>query len=109
MTGSPAGPEEPDFRTRRTSTTSVAFTSGPTPAGLHRPCRLREFSSEVLAVAAGLSRGTIETVLAKSDLQPGAEALLRGVRIARTGRPGVIREAWQSVNHGCHKSAEHRY
>ena len=41
---------------------------------------LRELNSEVLAVAAELSHGTIETVLAKSDLQLGAEALLRRPR-----------------------------
>ncbi len=51
---------------------------------------LREPNSEVLAVAE-LSRGTIETVLAKSDLQLGAEALLRRPRIAWTGRPGAQR------------------
>jgi hypothetical protein len=38
---------------------------------------LRELNGEVLGVAAGLSHGTIETVLAKSGLQPRAEALLR--------------------------------
>ena len=38
---------------------------------------LRQVNSEVLAVAAELSHGTIETVLAKSDLQLGMEALLR--------------------------------
>ncbi len=38
---------------------------------------LRQVNSDVLAVAAELSRGTIETVLAKSDLQLGMEALLR--------------------------------
>ncbi len=42
--------------------------------------QLRELNSEVLAVAAELSHGTIETVLAKSDLQLGAEALLRRPR-----------------------------
>ena len=41
---------------------------------------LRELNSEVLAVAAELSHGTIETVLAKSDLELGAEALLRRPR-----------------------------
>jgi hypothetical protein len=39
---------------------------------------LRDLNGEVLAVAAGLSHGTIETVLAKSDLRPGAEAPLGG-------------------------------
>ena len=39
--------------------------------------QLRQVNSDVLAVAAGLSHGTIETVLAKSDLQLGIEALLR--------------------------------
>jgi hypothetical protein len=38
---------------------------------------LRKINSEVLAAAAELSHGTIETVLARSDLQLGAEALLR--------------------------------
>ena len=42
---------------------------------------LRELNSEVLAVAAELSHGTIETVLAKSDLELGAEALLRRPRV----------------------------
>jgi hypothetical protein len=57
----------------------------------------RELNSEVLAVAAELSRGTIETVLAKSDLQLGAEALLRRPRIAGTGRPGAQR--WRRRRH----------
>ena len=39
--------------------------------------QLRQVDSDVLAVAAELSHGTIETVLAKSDLQLGMEALLR--------------------------------
>lgn len=39
--------------------------------------QLRQVNSDVLAVAAELSHGTIETVLAKSDLQLGIEALLR--------------------------------
>jgi len=52
---------------------------------------LRELNSEVLAVAAELSHGIIETVLAKSDLQLRAEALLRRPRIAWTGRPGAQR------------------
>jgi hypothetical protein len=34
----------------------------------------------VLAVAAGLAHGTIESVLAKSDLELGIEALMRGMR-----------------------------
>jgi hypothetical protein len=42
--------------------------------------QLRQVNSDVLAVAADLSQGTIETVLAKSDLQLGVEAL-------RGGRP----------------------
>jgi hypothetical protein len=41
---------------------------------------LCELNSEVPAAAAELSHGTIETVLAKSDLQRGAEALLRRPR-----------------------------
>ena len=45
--------------------------------------QLRQVNSDVLAVAAGLSHGTIETVLAKSDLQLGVEALRGGAaRIA---------------------------
>jgi hypothetical protein len=40
--------------------------------------QLREVNSDVLAVAAGLSHGTIETVLAKSGLQLGVEALREG-------------------------------
>ncbi len=38
---------------------------------------LRQVNSEVLAVADELSHGTIETVLAKSDLELGMEALLQ--------------------------------
>ena len=52
---------------------------------------LRELNSEALAVAAELSHGTIETVLAKSDLQLRAEALLRRPRIAWIVRPGPQR------------------
>ena len=33
----------------------------------------------MLAVAAELAHSTIETVLAKSDLEPGVEALMRGM------------------------------
>ena len=40
----------------------------------------RRTSSHILAAAAELSHGTIETVLAKSDLRRGAEALLRRPR-----------------------------
>jgi hypothetical protein len=39
--------------------------------------QLRQVNSDVLAAAAELARGTIETVLAKSDLELGIEALLR--------------------------------
>ena len=39
--------------------------------------QLCQVNSDVLAVAAELSHGTIETVLAKSDLQLGMVALLR--------------------------------
>ncbi len=39
--------------------------------------QLRRVNSDALAMAAKLSHGTIETVLAKSDLQLGMEALLR--------------------------------
>ena len=42
--------------------------------------QLREINSEVLAVAAELAGGTIETVLAKSDLELGIEALMRGMQ-----------------------------
>ena len=42
--------------------------------------QLRQVNSEVLAVAAELADGTIETVLAKSDLELGIEALMRGLR-----------------------------
>jgi hypothetical protein len=41
---------------------------------------LRQVNSEVLAVAAELAHGTIETALAKSDLELGIEALMRGTR-----------------------------
>ena len=40
--------------------------------------QLRQVNSDVLAVAAELSHGTIETVLAKSDLQLGMEAHCAG-------------------------------
>ena len=39
--------------------------------------QLRQVNAEVLAVADELSRGTIDTVLAKSDLELGIEALMR--------------------------------
>lgn len=39
--------------------------------------QLRQVKGGVLAVTAGLSHGAVETVLAKSDLQLGMEALLR--------------------------------
>jgi hypothetical protein len=39
--------------------------------------QLRQVNSDVLAVSAGLSHGTIETVLAKTDLELGMGALLR--------------------------------
>ena len=42
--------------------------------------QLRQVNNEVLAVAAELASGTIETVLAKSDLELGIEALMRGLR-----------------------------
>ncbi len=42
--------------------------------------QLRQVNAEVLAAADELSRGTIDTVLAKSDLELGIEALLRGLR-----------------------------
>ena len=42
--------------------------------------QLRQVNSEVLAVAAELAGGTIETVLAKSDRELGIEALMRGLR-----------------------------
>ena len=42
--------------------------------------QLRQVNSEVLAVAAELADGTIETVLARSDLELGIEALMRGLR-----------------------------
>jgi hypothetical protein len=40
--------------------------------------QLRQVNSEVLAAAGQLTRTTIEAVLAKSDLELGLEALLRG-------------------------------
>jgi len=42
--------------------------------------QLRQLNSEVLAVAVELSHGTTETVLAKSDLELGIEALARGLQ-----------------------------
>ena len=55
------------------------------PAGRDRRhealiAQLRQVTSEVLAVAAELASGTIEMVLAKSDLELGIEALMRGLR-----------------------------
>jgi hypothetical protein len=41
---------------------------------------LRRVAAGVLAVADELSRGTIGTVLAKSGLELGIEALMRGLR-----------------------------
>jgi signal transduction histidine kinase len=40
--------------------------------------RLRKVLSDILALAEELKQGTIERVLAKSDLELGIEALLRG-------------------------------
>jgi hypothetical protein len=40
--------------------------------------QLRQVNSDVLAAADQLTRTTIEAVLAKSDLELGLEALLRG-------------------------------
>jgi len=48
--------------------------------------QLRQLNSDVLAAAAELARGTIETVLAKSDLELGIEAP-RARRGLRTIRP----------------------
>ena len=42
--------------------------------------QLRQVNAEVLAVAGELSHGTIDTVLAKSDLELGIEALMRGMQ-----------------------------
>lgn len=42
--------------------------------------QLREINGEMLAVAAELADGTIETVLAKSHLELGIEALMRGMQ-----------------------------
>jgi hypothetical protein len=42
--------------------------------------QLRQVNAEVLAVADELSRGTINTVLVKSDLELGIEALIRGMQ-----------------------------
>jgi len=42
--------------------------------------QLRQVNAEVLAVADELSRGTIDTVLATSDLELGMEALMRGLQ-----------------------------
>ena len=42
--------------------------------------QLRQVNAEVLAVADELSRGTIDTVFAKSDLELGIEALMRGLQ-----------------------------
>ena len=39
--------------------------------------QLRQLNDQVLAVAAEIARGTIETVLAKAHLELGIEALLR--------------------------------
>ncbi len=42
--------------------------------------QLRQVNAEVLAVADELSHGTIDTMLAKSDLELGIEALMRGMQ-----------------------------
>ena len=42
--------------------------------------QLRQVNAEVLAVADEPSHGTIDTVLAKSDLELGIEALMRGMQ-----------------------------
>ncbi len=42
--------------------------------------QLRQANAEVLAAADELSHGTINTVLAKSDLELGIEALMRGMQ-----------------------------
>ena len=42
--------------------------------------QLRQINNEVLAVAAELAHGTVETVLARSDLELGIEAPMRGMR-----------------------------
>ena len=42
--------------------------------------QLRQVNAEVLAVADELSHGTIDTVLAKSDLELGIEALMHGMQ-----------------------------
>ena len=42
--------------------------------------RLRKVLSDILALAEELQQGTIERVLAKSDLELGIEALLRGTK-----------------------------
>jgi hypothetical protein len=42
--------------------------------------QLRQVNAGVLAVAGELSRGTIDTVLAKSGLELGIEALMRGLQ-----------------------------
>jgi len=49
-------------------------------AAAGRQLELRQLNSEVLAVGEELSHGTIETVLAKSDLELGIEALARGLQ-----------------------------
>jgi hypothetical protein len=73
-------------------TRALLLAGGPKPPRTRKLiAELRELNSEVLAVAAGLSRGTIETVLAKSDLQLGAEALPGGRAHSGTGRPGPQR------------------
>ena len=53
--------------------------------------QLRQVNAEVLAVADELSRGTIDTVLAKSDLELGIEALMRGSLSARQFGAGILR------------------
>lgn len=42
--------------------------------------QFRQVNAEVMAVVDGLSHGTIDTVLAKSYLELGIEALMRGMQ-----------------------------
>ena len=71
-------------RIRPTGGKQAQTSSRPSGAGIASYealiAQLRQVNSEVLAVAAELASGTIETVLAKSDLELGIEALTRGLR-----------------------------
>ena len=71
--------------------------------------QLRQVNAEVLAVADELSRGTIDTVLAKSDLELGIEALMPECsRSGETTAAGLYDPAATTVRPGRHQPVKHR-